>query len=251
MTFVYKLGWTVAIALCAAHIVFLAGLHSFPFQDVPNHLARGVILADLLFHGGAHYGGQYSVALAPMPYIIHDLILVCAIELLGPHAGMVAFMTLVFLSLPAALLYYMHAARVARADTLVRLSRQPVSVRGLFFSDGLHGISAGPGARAGPSRARGTTARAMVSGPVRCLPAGLIGGYLVHLTVPVFFLGALAISSGVRLLFRASSPRRELWLLVPVLGVLAMHAGFDGIPARSGGSASLRILLGHMVQEGK
>src|SRR5262249_41880965 len=48
-----KLGWAVALAIGAAYLILFARLTSFPLQDYPNHVARGVVMADLLFQHGA------------------------------------------------------------------------------------------------------------------------------------------------------------------------------------------------------
>src|SRR5579872_6095729 len=85
LTIVHKLGWVAAAAICSAYLIWLFVLDPIPFQDLPNHIARGVVMADLLFQHGVRFGTQFSLHLQPIPYVLHDLLLAGLIQILGPR----------------------------------------------------------------------------------------------------------------------------------------------------------------------
>jgi hypothetical protein len=133
-TMVHRLGWLAAALICTAYIASLFSLTSFPFQDYPNHLARGAVMADLLFENGARFGHSYDVALSPVPYVLHDLVLAGCIELFGIKTGGALFAALVFMSLPLALLFYLHVTQLApRAKLFVFLISLYLSADGFFL----------------------------------------------------------------------------------------------------------------------
>ena len=51
-----NIGWIALAVLAACYAGFFMQLTSLPFQDFPNHLARAVVMADLIFHHGAQFG---------------------------------------------------------------------------------------------------------------------------------------------------------------------------------------------------
>jgi hypothetical protein len=220
-----RLGWAVALLLYAAYVVYFARLSSFPFQDYPNHLARGVALADLLFHHGQRFGQVFEFHFMLVPYLLHDLLLAGCIELLGLTAGATVFSTLVLLSLPLALLFYMRANNLApRAQLLVFLLSLYLSTDWFFLMAFMAFRLAV--AMILVSMAMADLLRQRWSGG---LYAGYIGvlvvGYLIHLTSIVFFAPVLVISALVRLWFSTTTMRRELALLAPVLVLMALHFG--------------------------
>src|SRR5580692_9835635 len=78
-----KLAWRGGLVLLAAYCVMFVLLSPLPVQDFPGHLARAVALEDLLFHGGARFGGVYHFQLEWIPYLLGDLILAVGVAVLG------------------------------------------------------------------------------------------------------------------------------------------------------------------------
>lgn len=95
-----KIGWIAAALIGAAYVACIVRLTSYPMQDYANHLARADVMADILFHHGARFGQVFQVHLTPVPYVLPDLILMCAVEVFGVAAGAGVFTGLVLLSLP-------------------------------------------------------------------------------------------------------------------------------------------------------
>ena len=224
-TMVHRLGWIAAALVCTAYIAYLFSLTSFPFQDYPNHLARGTVMADLLFESGARFGHWYSVALSPIPYVLHDLLLAGCIELFGIKTGGALFAALVFVSLPVALLFYLHVTQLApRAKLFAFLISLYLSADGFFlmafmgFRMALAEIIVSL-ALAEMLRRRWSRGRFGVYVMI------LILGYLTHLAAPVFLAAALGISALLRVGFRSTTVGRELYLLIPVGALLALHFG--------------------------
>ncbi len=233
-----KLGWTAALAICAAYLAFFVQLTSFPLQDYPNHVARGAVMADLLFHHGARFGGQFAVQLMPVPYILGDLLLAGSMELLGTTGGAGVFTALLLLSLPCALLLYMGVNRLApRARPLLFLVGLYLSTD-WFFLMGFMAFRLSIAALV-VTLALADLLRRRWSVPMFCVyVAALVLSYLVHLTWLVFFAVVLGVSAVVRWWFATTSARREIWLFVPVLALLAWQFGFVQILLPQGAGVS-------------
>ena len=69
-----KLAWALGVIFIGSYIVVLSRLSSSPFQDAPNHLARAVAMADLMFHHGARFGSTFQYHFLAVPYVVGDLI---------------------------------------------------------------------------------------------------------------------------------------------------------------------------------
>lgn len=98
------------VLLSLGYVAVLWSFDALPFQDVPNHLARAVITADLLFHGGGRFGGEFSLALLPRPYVLGDLALAGLVEAFGPYAGARLWTVVIAASLPLSLVVYLRAS---------------------------------------------------------------------------------------------------------------------------------------------
>lgn len=219
------IGWPAAALLTAGYAVLIARLTSFPFEDLPDHLARAKVLGDLLFHHGRVWGGIFAFHFRLVPYLLHDLILTSLVASLGTAAGGAVFNELLLLSLPCALLYYMHANRLApQARPLVVLISLYLATD-WFFLVGFAAFRLGIAllvaciALADSLRARWSTRRYCV------YLAAVLAGYLEHLTVPAFLFATLVVSAALRLFSGRTDRRTELRLLLPVIGLLALYFG--------------------------
>lgn len=219
------IGWPAATVLTAGYLALISRLTSFPFEDFPDHLARAQVLADLLFHHGAEWGGVFAFHLRLVPYLLHDLILTSLVATLGATAGGLVFLDLTVLALPCALLYYMHANRLSsHARPLVVLVSLYLATDWFFLVGFAAFRLAIPLlivciALADALRQRWSTRLYGV------YLAFVLAGYLEHLTVVAFLAAALAVSALMRLLFRRGNMREELRLIVPVLLLLAAYFG--------------------------
>jgi len=97
-------------------------------------------MADLLFESGARFGHWYSCGAQPIPYVLHDLLLAGCIELFGIKTGGALFAALVFVSLPVALLFYLHVTQLAPRGKTFRFPDQSVPVSRRFLPDAFMGF---------------------------------------------------------------------------------------------------------------
>jgi hypothetical protein len=225
-----KLGWVLVLTLTAAYLVCFVRLTSFPLEDYPNHVARGLVLSDLLFHHGARFGHEFSVAPMLVPYILPDLILATAIGLFGTVGGAGFFMVLVLLSLPCALLFYLYVNRLARqAWPFVVLLGLYLSTD-WFFLMGFMAFHLAIAALIVTLALADLLRRRWSVAIFAVYSCVLLFSYLIHLSWLVFFAMVLGISGAARWWFgnpsaRRDILRREIWLYAPMIALLAWHFG--------------------------
>jgi hypothetical protein len=216
-------GWLAAMICAAAYIALIVPLTSFPMQDYANHVARAHIMADIFFHHGADFGRFFEVHLAPVPYVLPDLLLMAAVEVLGPGIGAGLFTSLVILSLPCALLFYAHVVNLpSRARPFVLLVGLYLSTDWFF----LVGFLAFRLALAliVVSLAIAELLRRNWSVPAYiAYIAVLVLGFLTHLSAPVFVAAAIGVSALVRLWFRTTTFKREIALGAPIALLFAWY----------------------------
>ena len=218
-----KAGWIVAAVICAAYLVCIVPLTSFPMQDYANHVARAQIMADIFFHHGADFGHFFEVHLAPVPYVLPDLLLMGAVEAFGPNVGAGLFTTLVILSLPCALLFYAHVVNLsARARPFVLLVGVCLATD-WFFLVGFLAFRLAV-ALIVVNLAQAEILRRRWSMPVFiAYIVVLLVGFLTHLSAPVFVAAAVGVSALVRLWFRTTTLRREIALGAPIALLFAWY----------------------------
>jgi hypothetical protein len=73
----------VCPALLALYAVFGLCLGNAPMQDLPDHMTRAHIIADLIFGHGAQFGNHFLLQPSFSPYIAGDLLLATVDRLLG------------------------------------------------------------------------------------------------------------------------------------------------------------------------
>ena len=218
-----RLAWAAGLALLAAYCLMFVLLSPLPVQDFPDHLARAVAMNDLLFHDGARFGGIFHFHLEWIPYLLGDLILTGAVALLGPTGGAAFWVVLVFLSLPAATLFYLRVRAIEPRGRTLMLLVSLYLATDWFFLMGFLSF-------------RLAVAMLIVTlGLVELLRRkwsyalfGLYAGmvildYLMHLSPAIFLVAALGSTGLLRLHWRTTSLRTEVALFVPVLAVLAWH----------------------------
>jgi hypothetical protein len=231
-----KSGWIAAAALCAAYVICMVRLTSFPMQDYANHVARAKIMADLVFDHGAQFGRYFELHLAAVPYVLPDLLQMSAVELFGAEVGTGIFTALVLLSLPCALLFYARACQLPRGAWLFVLLVGLVLSTDWFFLVGFFAFRLALAfivvtlALAEILRRRWSTAGYVA----HVIVLGL--GYLTHLTALAFIAVALGVSALVRLRLKSTTLRREVYLLAPVALLFIFYIGFAA-PRHEGSGA--------------
>jgi hypothetical protein len=210
-------GWTVTAILMAAYATVFAALGAFSLQDYPNHLARAVAMADLIFHGGARFGGMFTYHFAAVPYVLGDLFLAGAVALFGVTAATALWMALVVLSLPLALLVYLRTTQVpAYAQILIVVLSLYLSTDGFLFMGFMSfrlAIAITIICLALVRRLRQTW-----SAGVFTLYCTLVAaGYFLHLSTIVFLAAAIGASVAVRLLTGSARVRTESYFLIPLV----------------------------------
>lgn len=227
--------WVIALAVGAAYVVDLARNAPGALQDLPNHLARVAIIDDLVFHGGREFGQAFEFHFMAVPYFLHDALFAAATEFLGIHAGAVAWLILVFLSVPCALVIYSRVAGLSGADRpLLFLIGLYIATNAAFCRGFLAYCLALSGtllafAAAQSWRERGTAAAFAGYCVALCV------GYFIHLTALVFIAAAVAVSAALRLLRRELRVGTELALLIPIVVLLLWHLA----QGNSGGAPGL------------
>jgi hypothetical protein len=222
-----RLFWYAAAVVFGGYLALFAWCSPLALQDLPNHLARTSVMADLMFHHGARFGSEFELQYRYLlvPYAFGDLLLTAAVELAGPQFASALWMSLAFLSLPAAVLYYLRTSGVARDFQLIGVLLAAYLSIDYSFTMGFLEFRLGIAFML-VALALGGKLRDRPSARLYCLYAGVLAvGYLVHLTAVAFLAAALAVTGALRLMRRTTSVRLELYLFAPIAVILGWHFG--------------------------
>lgn len=218
-----KLTWTVGIVLLAAYSAVFVALSPLPIQDLPGHLARAVVMNDLIFQAGARFGSAFQFHWLPIPYLLGDLMLTAAVGPLGPAAASALWCVFVFLSLPCAVVFYLRVRGVAPNRRAMALLVSLYLATDWFFLMGFLSfrvavavLIATLGLVEMLRRKWSWTLFAVYGGTVAL-------GYLMHFAASIFLCTALAVTALLGLWRRTTTLRTEALLFVPLLVVLAWH----------------------------
>ncbi|MDB6158065.1 MAG: hypothetical protein JWO04_1771 [Gammaproteobacteria bacterium] len=220
-----KLAWVLGVILIGAHVAVLSRLSSMPFQDAPNHLARAVAMADLMFHDGTRFGGVFQYHFLAVPYVLGDLILATAVELFGHRGGNALWMTLVLLSLPCAMLFYLRVAGIAADARAMFLVVSMFLATDWFFLMGFFEFRLAIAMTLLIFALAQLLRRSWSLGLFVAYGGAVVLGYLTHLSTLIFAAATIGASGLLRLLLRTSSLRREAGLLAPIIAVSLWHFG--------------------------
>lgn len=224
-----RTGWVIALALWLAYILYFASLWSFPFQDYPNHLARAAIMADLLFHGGHLFGQDFTLHLAIVPYLFHDLLLTGLVALLGVIPGGFVFSTFVLVSMPLALLFYMRVNGLAPCGRLFVLIVSLYLATDWFFLMGFMAFRLALACVIVLAALTDMLRRRWSRSGYGWYAAVLLLGYLTHLTTLVFFAPVLTVSGIFRLILGRTTARTEAVLWIPLVVLFAVQFGLVAV----------------------
>jgi hypothetical protein len=220
MPTVARVAWAGGIALTAAYCVLFVLLSPLPVQDLPDHLARATAMSDLLFHGGKHFGGIFQFHLLWIPYLLGDLILAVAVDLLGPTGGAALWVLLVFLSFPCAALFYLRVRGIEANGRPLLLLLALYLATDWFFLMGFLGFRLSVAMLIATLGMVELLRRRWSYGLFALYVGAVVLDYLMHLSPIVFLAAALAVTALVRLRMRTTTVRLEIALLMPVLATL-------------------------------
>jgi O-antigen/teichoic acid export membrane protein len=223
-------------AVAAGYVVLLATLHGLPYQDLPNHLARATISADLLFDAGRRFGDAFSVRPGLAPYVLHDLAFAWLVHALGPYAAGCALMILSFLATPVAVAVLLRAWRCSRSEVILGC------VVSLYLSSDFTFVTGFTSYRLGFATALLALAAwstFLESGSRRAYLGYAVAvavGYLTHLSA-TFFTAFCVAATAVLAVRRAPGAlvvpvtllRRALAGVLPLVATVAWHVSRDGV----------------------
>lgn len=225
-------GRFVLAALLLAYVIIVARSPAVGLGDTSNHLARAYIMADLLFHHGVHFGAQFQYHFLAIPYILLDLLLATALELLGPRVVVAAWTVMTFVSVPAALFLYFRVLVGTKSTVLLEDEAAWILLlcaaylsTDFFFIEGFFAFQLGLATVIGILAVIELLRRRWSAALFGLYGASLIAAYLIHLTALVFIAAIITVSAAVRLWCRSTSLHRELLLIAPVCAVFAWHFG--------------------------
>jgi hypothetical protein len=211
------LAWIIAAILTAAYIAVVADFSAaLPLQDYPNHLARAVVMADLMFRNGADFAGIFQYHFLAVPYVLGDLVLAAMVNLFGATIAAGLWNALVMISLPLAVCLYLRTFKVSRDAHAFAIILSLYLSTDWFFVKGFLAFRLAIAAiLVGLSLARLLRHRwSMGLYLGYCVAAA--AGYLVHLTVTIFEAAAIGVSAVLSLLAAKTSLRRESAILIPI-----------------------------------
>ena len=218
-----RAAWVAGVALAIAYVVTLCLLTPLPLQDYPAHLENAIALDDLIFHGGARFGGMFSYQFLFVPYVLGDLGFAASVEVLGAQAGSAFWMSFVFLSLPLAILFFMRVAGIAADRRALIFILSLYLATDWFFLMGFLSFRLGLAVTianlALAIRLRNAWSRSTCVG----YWALVVVGYLVHLTTIALLTPAIAVSGLLRLWRRKSTFGTEALLMAPMMVLWIWH----------------------------
>jgi hypothetical protein len=216
-------GWIVGGILIAAYAVIFARFSAFSLMDYPNHLARAVVMADLIFHGGARFGDLFQYHFLPITYVLDDLLLTRAVDLLGMRMGTALWISMVVVSLPCAMLFFLRDSKLGTGKRLLVLFLSLYLSTDAFLFLGFLSFRLAIALTLVSLSLVQTLRRRWSAAMLAIYWIVVVLGYLVHLSAIIFLAVAIAVSAALHLWFRTTNVRKEIYLLLPVLAMMAWH----------------------------
>src|SRR4051812_18899440 len=205
------------------YMAVIAWFSPLVIQDYPNHLARALIMEDLLFHHGVVFGSDYQYHFLFTPYVLGDLILAGLVAIVGLSAAGILWAILTFVSLPLSLFAYLRARETSPDVTVLMLFISLYLSTDTFFIMGFTEFRLSV-AVVFVALAIMELLRKRWSWMYYAAFVGIvIASYLTHLAATVFIGAAVGASAAWRVLLRQARITREMLLLTPVVAMIAWH----------------------------
>lgn len=215
----------VFAACVGLYALFGLSLSNAPLQDLPNHLARGHIIADLLFNNGSLFGSKFALDLQVTPYLFADLILATLDRLVGIEWTSRIWITTAVLALPWSVWFLLGVQDCSRRARLVGTLLAFYLATDWFFVSGFLNYQISLSC---DLFAYGWFVRARASGSATAYLSYVLiltAGYALHLSSLAFIAAAVGGSLGLALLGGHESVRRAVVLWLPALVLLTIHFG--------------------------
>lgn len=225
----------LAAVLTAQALLLAVWAWPAPLQDLPNHLARAVAIADLVFDGGAHFGNVYAFHWAFAPYVLADVAAAAGVHVLGSETTARLLVALAAVAVPVAVSACARALGASRAAAAVAGLAAAVFALDYTLAAGYLAFKY---SAAASLLAVGALARAIDAPTTRriaALAAAVVVTYLLHLSGFVMFVAAATALACAAWIERRRIPRGAVagLAMAGTLGVLhlLLSAGGDAGPA--------------------
>jgi hypothetical protein len=244
-----KAEWTIVAMIGIAYAIVFAQFAPALLQDYPDHLARAVVVGDLVFHQGLKFGAVFQFRFMAVPYILNDLLLAGAAEVLGVKNAAIVWQVFVLLSLPAALLLYARATDVRREGQALAFLLGLYLSTSTFYLRGFLAFELAIAAILVLLALARTLCRRWSYTFYGCYVVAIVLGYLVHLSALVLLAPALAVSTMTMIGRRRINPIHGLLLLLPLGVLFAWHFCMASGPRRAGDVVSSAYYWGSLLSK--
>lgn len=221
----YGFFWVLAATFALAYLWLIVQASSLPMQDMPNHLARAVVMADLIFHHGAHFGEQFQFQFMPIPYVLPDIAFATLVEIFGPAIAGVLWNLLSWVSVPLAVMFYLRAGASAPLSDhagIVLLLSFLLGTDWFFFMGFVSFRFAIALTVVGLALAQRLRER-WSWGTYAALWTVAVIGYFNHLSTILFLGVAIGVTGVVRCIYGKSTLKMEGLLLAPLAAMVVWH----------------------------
>jgi hypothetical protein len=221
-----------------AYVIVFVQFAPAVLQDYPDHLARAVVVGDLVFHQGLKFGAVFQFRFMAVPYILNDLLLAGAAEVLGVRTAAIVWQLFVLLSLPAALLLYARTAGIRREGQALAFLLGLYLSTSTFYLRGFLAFGLAVAAILALLALARMLCRRWSYPLYGCYAVAVVFGYLVHLSALVLLAPALAVSTMIMIRRKRIDLFHGLLLLLPVGALLAWYFGLAPGDRRAGDAVS-------------
>jgi hypothetical protein len=231
---------SIFFVVVAFYLALACLLSNAPLQDMPNHLTRGHIIADLWFNHGLRYGQLFTFKPMMTPYLFGDLLVAGLEESVGTAWTSRLWIAACIVLLPLGAWFALRAQQVSHLGAITGAILALYLSTNWFFVMGFMNYQLATGCA---FFAYGWFLRARRSGRtgdfVRYVVL-LAVGYALHLSALIFVGALVGVSLALALCRREISPWRAAGFLLPACLLLAVHlalgggGGFENDPAKWG-----------------
>jgi hypothetical protein len=217
---------TARSALLLAVLLYVGVIAWFSplvIQDYPNHMARALVLEDLIFHHGARFGSDYQYHFLFTPYVLGDLILAALAAVVGINVAGGLWVILTFLSLPLGLLAYLRARETSPDVTVLMLLISLYLSTDTFFIMGFTEFRLSVAVVFVALALMELLRKRWTWTYYAAFIAVVIASYLTHLAATVFIGAAVGASATWRVVLRQARISREILLVAPVVAMVGWH----------------------------
>jgi len=239
--------WAIVAMIGIAYVIVFAQFAPAVLQDYPDHLARAVVVGDLVFHQGLKFGAVFQFRFMAVPYILDDLLLAGAVEVLGVNNAAIVWQVLVLLALPAALLLYARAIDIRREGQALAFLLGLYLATGTFYLRGFLAFGVAVAAILALLALARMLSRRWSYPFYGCYVVAVVCGYLVHLSALVLLAPALAVSTMITISRRRSNLLHGFLLLLPLGILFAWHFGVATGDRRAGDAVSSSYYWGSLL----